>query len=94
MKNEHPEKEFDIRQNNFQESKLLLRFSINCPKPSCEQIIHRDRKSLLTQSLTMHLLKSKKHRQNKVKYSKESIKNHVNENFESELISNPRFIKC
>jgi len=93
LKSQHPENNFDIRQNNLQEVKQLLIFSINCPEPSCEKIIHKNRKDRLTQLLITHLLKSKRHQKNKEKYSKESIESYANENFESKLIPNPRF-KC
>jgi len=79
---------------HFQEAKRIVKFSVNCPVPGCEYTVRVTAKHNLQGALLHHIFKIKKHLYEKKKHSKESIKNHVNENFESKLIPNPNFFKC
>ncbi len=86
---QHPEQKFDkkLMQNNLQKPEQYLQFSINCPESSCKEIIRRHRKALLKEGIISHL--SRKPHPNREKYSKESIKDHVNKNYTSKLVPNP-----
>ena len=76
---------------HLKEPKRLLKFSVNCPLPTCNHTAHTKKNYNLKENLWYHVLKAKEHRHEPRTWSKESLADYIEQNYTSELVPNPNF---
>jgi len=71
---------------HLRQPELLIKFSIDCPEHRCQSTLRSCRESDLKQILFNHIFKSKKHKHEKINYSKESLATYAKGNCKRLLV--------
>jgi len=71
----------------LQKPELLEKFSAHCPEPECNYIAQTHERGGLNNSLYKHLLKTKKHLNQRTNHSKKSLSTYINQNYERTFVS-------